>query len=69
MVRVRHVWPAVLLIAAATARSSPGATYWIDYDPRRGRFPEDPLEGWTRVWGYMQAQRWLENGQLVIDSR
>ncbi|MEW6251521.1 MAG: hypothetical protein AB1716_12810 [Planctomycetota bacterium] len=67
MVRVRHVWPAMLLIAAATARSSPGETYWVNYEASSGLFPEEA--GWTRYTRDGGDQRWFEDGWLVMDGR
>ncbi|MEW6251520.1 MAG: hypothetical protein AB1716_12805 [Planctomycetota bacterium] len=66
MVRVRHVWPAMLLIAAATARSSPGDTYWVNYQASSGLFPEEA--GWTRYTREGGDQRWFEDGWLVMDG-
>jgi hypothetical protein len=55
-----------MLLATPAARASP---YWIEYEPGNAHFPEE--EGWTRhiAYGYGGAQRWFEDGALVIDSR
>jgi hypothetical protein len=65
-----RVWPTflmvvvwvLLLLPASAARASP---YWIAYEGND--FPEN--EGWLRFTGQGGAQRWIEDGALVIDSR
>jgi hypothetical protein len=39
--------------------------YWIAYEG--DDFPEN--EGWIRIWNPPLAERWIEDGALVIDSR
>jgi hypothetical protein len=41
-----------------------GTPYWITYEGND--FPEN--EGWERVTYYGEANRWIEDGALVIDS-
>lgn len=54
---------AALLLATSGVRAD---EYWIAYEGND--FPEN--QGWTRVTGPLGgAQRWIENGSLVIDSR
>jgi hypothetical protein len=53
-----------LLLAAEAARASP---YWISYDPGTGLYPEQT--GWQRIVWYRPAQRYIEDGAFVIDSR
>ncbi len=66
MVQVRHIWPA-LLIAAATARSSPGEQYWVRYDASSGLYPEQ--SGYQRHTLAGGAVRYFNQGSLVLDSR
>lgn len=52
-----------LTLAASGLRAD---QYWIAYEGND--FPEN--QGWTRMTGPLGgAQRWIENGSLVIDSR
>ena len=66
MVRVRHIWPALLLVAAATARSGPGGTFSVQYSAADGLYPEQC--GWDRYTNEGGDQRWFENGWLVMDG-
>ena len=53
----------VLALAVSVGRADP---YWIAYEGNE--FPEN--EGWTRITGPLGgAQRFIENGALVLDSR
>ena len=54
--------PGLVLLAVQLAI---GDEYWIAYEGND--FPES--EGWTRVHGEIPAERWIEDGALVIDSR
>lgn len=49
-------------LSAIAARAEP---YWVSYDGTD--FPEN--QGWTRHYGAGGAQRWIENGALVLDGR
>jgi hypothetical protein len=51
-----------LLLAVGGASAEP---YWITYEGND--FPEN--EGWTRHTGAGGAQRWIEDGALVLDGR
>lgn len=53
-----------IALAAAQGRASP---FWVEYEPASGHWPEE--EGWTRLTYAGGAQRALEQGTLVIDSR
>jgi len=57
----------LLIMAFALSCAFPAAAeeYWIAYEGND--FPEN--EGWTRLWSGPPAERWIENGSLVIDSR
>jgi hypothetical protein len=63
MLRVLNI-TLIALLAAAVARPSP---YWVEYEPANGNFPEQ--EGWTRYILYGGAERWFEDGAMVLDSR
>ncbi|MBN2448643.1 MAG: hypothetical protein JXO22_18095 [Phycisphaerae bacterium] len=52
------------LVAMASAPAN-AAPYWVSYDGND--FPEN--EGWTHTPGEPPAERWIEDGLLVIDSR
>ncbi len=54
-----------LLCLGAAAAVGLGEPYWVSYEANAG-FPED--EGWTRYTSGGGAQRWFEDGALVIDT-
>ncbi len=56
----------VFLCLGAAAAVGLADQYWVSYEAEN-TFPED--EGWNRLTFYGGAQRWLEDGALVIDSR
>jgi len=59
-------WLFVLVGALAVLAAPAGAEqYWVAYEGND--FPEN--EAWTRIWFDPQAERWIEDGALVIDSR
>jgi hypothetical protein len=43
-----------------------GEPYWVEFEPEAGFFPEEV--GWTRI-SYGDAERWIVDSTLVIDSR
>lgn len=51
-----------LLLAVSVARGEP---YWVSYDGND--FPEN--EGWTRSTSAGGAERWIEDGEFVLDGR
>jgi len=53
-----------VLAGALLATPAVASPYWIAWEDG---WPEE--QGWRRVWRYKEAQRWLEDGTLVIDSR
>jgi hypothetical protein len=58
----------IVCFAAVVAAFVPVAgadEYWIAYEGND--FPEN--EGWVRIWNPPLAERWIEEGALVIDSR
>jgi hypothetical protein len=61
MIRTLGVVMATLLVISAARAEQ----YWIAYEGND--FPEN--EGWTRIWFDPQAERWIEDDALVIDSR
>ncbi len=63
-VRTYHQALAVLFCLGATAIGL-GDQYWVSYEAD-GTYPEDA--GWTRYALGGGAQRWFEDGALVIDS-
>jgi hypothetical protein len=54
---------AMAFLVVGAANASP---YWISYDPATGKFTEE--DGWERVVSPPAAERWIEDGALVIDS-
>jgi hypothetical protein len=42
-----------------------GSSYWVEYEGND--YPEN--ERWTRLWNGPIAERWSEDGSLVIDAR
>ncbi|MEW6250930.1 MAG: hypothetical protein AB1716_09805 [Planctomycetota bacterium] len=64
MSRHRRFFTSVVLFALLPAALAD--QYWIAYEADNGRFPEE--EGWTRYFGYGGAQRWFEDGWLVMDG-
>ena len=66
MVRVRHIALGLLVSVAATARGDPPV--WLaQFDGTAGLYPEQV--GWTRYTDHGGAQRWFEDGRLVLDGR
>ena len=61
MIRILFFIPAVLMAGAIATADQ----YWIAYEGND--FPEN--EGWERYATDPSAQRWLEDGSLLIDSR
>jgi hypothetical protein len=55
----------LLLVCVLAVSIASADEYWIAYEGND--FPEN--EGWTRIWFDPQAERWIENGALAIDSR
>ncbi len=51
------------LLVVGAARASP---YWIDYEGASGQFPEE--QGWQRITNGGGANRWFDDGWLVIDG-
>jgi hypothetical protein len=51
------------LALSAAVRANP---YWISYDASTGVFPEE--DGWQRLAYGGGAQRWFEDGSLVLDD-
>ena len=47
--------------------SARGTPYLVDYEPSSGLYPEQT--GWSRYIDYGGAQRSIEDGALVLDSR
>jgi len=56
--------PLAAVLSLATAA---GAAYWVEYEPASGLFPEQA--GWTRVIHAGGAQRYFDEGALVLDGR
>ncbi|UCG88004.1 MAG: hypothetical protein JSW71_05520 [Gemmatimonadota bacterium] len=54
-----------LMVSAVLATVASADQYWIAYEGND--FPEN--EGWTRLWNGPIAERWIEDGALVIDAR
>jgi hypothetical protein len=54
----------VLTFALAMALPASAETYWLRYEG--DDFPENC--GWTRIWNQPYADRWIEDGALVIDA-
>jgi hypothetical protein len=52
-------------LSCAVACPAIGERYWIAYEGND--FPES--EGWTRNYGAGGADRWIEDGTLVLDGR
>lgn len=53
-------------LLVAVVSSAPADQYWVSYEAD-GVYPEDC--GWSRRTDYGGAQRWFEDGALVLDSR
>jgi len=62
MMRLMFIVAAALGVLVAQAGAD---EYWITYEGND--FPEN--EGWIRIWNPPLAERWIEEGALVIDSR
>ena len=60
MIRISCFLTSCLLFVSA-ASADP---YWIAYEGND--FPEN--EGWTRLWNGPFAERWIEDGALVVDT-
>ncbi len=54
----------IAALSCAAACPALGEQYWIAYEGND--FPEN--EGWTREYGAGGAERWIEDGALVLDS-
>jgi len=54
-----------LMVSALLGSVASADQYWIAYEGND--FPEN--EGWTRLWNGPFAERWIEDGALVIDAR
>ena len=60
MIRIVCFIPLIAMVASAATADQ----YWIAYEGND--FPEN--EGWLRLWYGAEANRWIEDGALVIDS-
>jgi hypothetical protein len=56
---------AALILLTLTA-SVMAEQYWVEYDPSAGLFPEEV--GWTRIVFGGGAERYFEDGALVLDG-
>jgi len=56
---------AALILLTLTA-SVMAEQYWVEYDPSAGLFPEEV--GWTRIVYGGGAERYFEDGALVLDG-
>jgi len=61
MTRILRFLVACVLVVSGVSADQ----YWIAYEGND--FPEN--EGWTRLWNGPIAERWIEDGALVIDAR
>lgn len=55
-----------VVAAALCAWAVQAEPYWVSFDASTGRFPEQ--DGWTRTTYGGGAQRWFEDGALVLDG-
>ena len=55
----------ILILFVALAAPASAEPYWVAYEGND--LPEN--DGWWRITGPQRADRWLEDGALVIDSR
>lgn len=63
-----RAWSVCLtILAVSTCALGAASTYWVEYDPGAGLFPEQA--GWTRYTSGGGDVRYFEDGALVLDGQ